>query len=102
MKKLVMAHANDYDSRECLPVISSHLGDAPTASGEAADRKTRKDTKADTIQVIICSLKISFLCLQPLRRVLKGGGGIHSDSQSDQAIAGMNSILWSRGKPRWR
>lgn len=40
---------------------------------------------------------MSFLCLQPLRRVLKGG--IHSDSQSDQAIPGMNSILWSQGKP---
>lgn len=111
MKKLVMAYANDYDSTECFSVISSwnqatavgtnsHLGDMPAASREAADIKTGEGTKTDTIQVIICLLKISFLCLQPLRRVLNEG--IHSVSQSDQAVMGMNSTLLSQGKSRWR
>ena len=46
---------------------NSHLGDMPAASTEAADIKTGKSTKTDTIQVIIWLLIISFFVSAALK-----------------------------------
>lgn len=68
----------------------------PAASSEAADIKTGNGSTTDKIQVIICLLIISFLCLQPWRIVLNKC--FCKDSKSSQAIRQVNnSKLLSQG-----